>query len=114
MGYQTPFMILNDAIHMLKEKKYQKKFCEDLYNAAIVSRRSTTISIGNHCNPVKALVSKHADCSRIIYCGQNSFFEIDNLETKDIKDNQSFYKSVLGELDGVTKRLKQKIKEANI
>lgn len=77
MGYMTPFMILNDAVDLLKDKKNAVKFGNDLRSAACnTNENERTISIGPHYNPVTALRTKHMNDKRVLFCGENMFIDI--------------------------------------
>lgn len=113
MGYMTPFMLLNDGAHLLDDEENQKQFCEDISSATRnLHSKQLTISIGNYCNPVTALKPQHADVSCILYCGQNSFFDIyDQAEDLHIESNLSFYEKVAKESIEQGKALLKKVKD---
>lgn len=111
MGYMTPFMFLNDGIHLLKKDSNKIKFCNDIVEATCnIEHKNITISIDNFCNPVTALRSMHADIGRILYCGQNSFFDIldvtfNNIESLEFVANEAIRQG---------KELKRKVKELKL
>lgn len=85
MGYQTEFMVLNDAASEIRQ--YPVEFAERIYEACTGNlfyekkrKRNleyvpdrVTIPLGNHCNPITALRPHHADERRIIISHCNAF-----------------------------------------
>jgi hypothetical protein len=114
MGYMTPFMILNDGISQLKDKKIAIKFAEDIYSAACnIHENKRTISLGNFSNPVIALRPKHADDIRVIYCGQNMFIDVSDCRELDYyaKRNQlELFEEIVDSSIDSLKSIKEEIK----
>lgn len=99
MGYLTTFTIYNDGVHLLKDKKYQKKFCEDLYSAASRTReKEEIISIGCFVNAITAHPPRHAD-DRTIYVHMGNCTTEINAFSKGterlVKENPIFAKKIL-------------------
>lgn len=70
MGYNTTMVILNDALHLIRE---DKEFGKKVYDAALVvtNRGRQDISSGNHCNAATVIESHHADHMKLIAVGGN-------------------------------------------
>ncbi len=113
MGYLTTFTIYNDAVHMLKDKKLQQKFCEALYYAAI-GDNVCDVSLGNHCNAVKVQKHRHADDWTIYLHSGNTLIEM-NEYSKETKQFLNYRPDVFERdvafMAGVVKGLKKLIKE---
>lgn len=87
MGYQTEFLILNDAAHLIKELPLE--FAEKIYDACLDGHHSYkeykrrgyrpdtySMSLGNHCNPIVASCPQHADVTKVYIAGQNDMTNV--------------------------------------
>lgn len=87
MGYQTEFLILNDAAHMIKE--HPLEFAEKIYDACLDGEHSRneykrmgyypdtySMSLGNCCNPIVASRPQHADVTKVYIAGQNDMINV--------------------------------------
>ena len=124
MGYNVHIQLSMDGIDMLKDEKLQKKFCDDLYAAAMNNRNPAGIDIGlgGFCNFGKVLSSGHADVFRIFCAHRNSFGEMypDDKHNQNINSDGIFnhaYKYMIKLLPKKIKEyvnyLKEKDKEFN-
>jgi len=74
MGYNTTLVIMNDALHQIKE---DKDFGRKVYEAALVidrqenRQRGVDISSGCHCNAATVIEQHHADSTAVIAVGGN-------------------------------------------
>jgi hypothetical protein len=74
MGYNTPVLILNDAMDNLKtDADVGRKMYEAMLETPHPSKRvnGVSFSIGNHCNGGMVLPSAHADDVQVIAVGYN-------------------------------------------
>ena len=71
MGYNTTIIVLNDALHQIKE---DEEFGRKVYNAALIVSRGKPIDIpsGNHCNAATVVETHHADQIKLIAVGGNA------------------------------------------
>jgi hypothetical protein len=82
MGFNTPVLILNDAMHGLKT---DPEIGSKMYDAILRTQRvlnrgyGVDFSIGNHCNGGHALASEHADHVQIIAVGGNTMRNLTTL-----------------------------------
>lgn len=87
MGYQTEFMILNDAADLIR--KYPNEFAEKIYDACLDGEYSHkayeyhgyypdtySMSLGNYCNPIVASRPQHADVTKVYIAGQNDMINV--------------------------------------
>lgn len=71
MGYNTTLVVLNDALHQIKE---DKEFGAKVYSAALRvsgNLRPIDISAGMHCNAATVIETHHADTIKLIAVGGN-------------------------------------------
>lgn len=70
MGYNSTLIVLNDALHQIKD---DKEFGEKVYNAVLTVNRGKPVDIysGNHCNAATVIETHHADSLRLIAVGGN-------------------------------------------
>lgn len=69
MGFNTTVVVLNDALHEIKN---DPDFGRKLYDAVLcVQRGPQDVSAGNHCNAVSVIESHHADGFHLIAVGGN-------------------------------------------
>jgi hypothetical protein len=74
MGWNSTLVVLNDALHQIKE---DKSFGEKVYNAvgklSLLPNCSglVDISAGNHVNAAHAVETHHADRTALVAVGQN-------------------------------------------
>ena len=70
MGYNTTLVILNDALHEIRD---DKEFGRKVYDATLSVGRigPTDISSGYHANAATVIESHHADYIRLIAIGGN-------------------------------------------
>jgi hypothetical protein len=67
MGYNTPVLILNDAVHLLpKDPDLGKKLA-----AACLNSRGVTVPVVNHVNAITVLPAQHADTVQVLAFGGN-------------------------------------------
>jgi hypothetical protein len=69
MGYNTAAIILNDGMDQLKKDPDTGKKIHD--GILMTMQGPQTIPLGNHCNPVMLLPSRHADEDQIVIVGGN-------------------------------------------
>ena len=74
MGFNTTLIVLNDALHLIKE---DKEFGRKVYDATLMvdqslDNKGVDISSGNHCNAATVIESHHADGYRLIMVGGNT------------------------------------------
>lgn len=70
MGYNTPVLILNDAMHMLEtDPKVGRKMYEAIGES--YGGKGVSFGIGNYCNGGYALPSMHADDVQVVAIGGN-------------------------------------------
>lgn len=82
MGYNTPVLILNDAMEGLKtDPNVGKKLYDAIGETQLREYRQNgrSFSIGNHANGGLAFESRHADEAQIIAVGGNCMTRITNL-----------------------------------
>ena len=80
MGFLTPILIRNDAVHLFKDKKMQKQICEKLFYATC-EREAGHISLhhpkgGIDINPIETLGTRHADVQRVIVISGNGWVDL--------------------------------------
>jgi hypothetical protein len=87
MGFQTEFMILNDAAHMIKERPVE--FADKIYDACLDGEASHkeykyrgyypdtySMSLGNYCNPIVVSRPQHADVNKVYIAGKNDMINV--------------------------------------
>lgn len=86
MGFQTEFMILNDAAHLIKD--HPEEFAQKIYDACLgtsfMSKHwsgdfypdNVSLGLGNHCNPIVVNRSHHADDVRVLISGHNDMTDV--------------------------------------
>jgi hypothetical protein len=87
MGFQTEFMILNDAVDMVR--KYPMEFAKKIYDACLDGSHvyqmrkelgyypdTYSMSLGNHCNPIVASRPQHADVMKVYIAGHNDMINV--------------------------------------
>jgi hypothetical protein len=89
MGFLTPVLIRNDAIDMIKDPKYSKQFCEDLFRSCI-ERKPSDISIGGFANPVEVMGCKHANEPRLLVVMGNTMVEINPYDDESVSKKSDF------------------------
>ena len=76
MGFNTTMIVLNDALHLIKD---DPKFGQKVYDAVNQRHgreceRPTDISVSGHCNAASVVESHHADGYRLILVGGNTAY----------------------------------------
>lgn len=115
MGFLTPILVYNDYIHILENKKLQKKICEEIYSVCLQNKEQDII-ITN----MKSLGCRHADHSRVIIVHGNTWKDITKESYKEINRIDDGYIEYLEEckriiesdLDSLKSRIKQ-LKQRN-
>lgn len=101
MGFNTPVLILNDAMENLRTDPLVGT---KLYNAIMHSTspkyrdRGVDFSIGNHCNGGLVLPSKHADETQVIAVGGNYMRSVYSGYYLDMMDSVKICKAVADSL----------------
>lgn len=71
MGYNTPVLLLNDALdEMRNDPTFAKRIVEASATAAMWGK-PIDVSAGSHCNAATVLPSAHADFVQVIAFGGN-------------------------------------------
>jgi hypothetical protein len=73
MGYLTPILFSNDAYDQFK--KNPEETTKNIL-AAMDSREDQSYGVGNHCNPMDALATRHADEHSVIVFWGNTWFDL--------------------------------------
>lgn len=101
MGYNTPVMILNDAMSNLKT---DADVGRKMYEAMLLSsrpeyrNRGVDFSIGNHCNGGMVLPSRHADETRLIAVGGNYMTDIGSVWGASMDDPEALCRALAEKL----------------
>src|SRR5439155_25660805 len=75
MGFNTTVVVLNDALHHIRD---DKDFGMKLYNAVtMIGRGWQDVSAGSHCNAARVIETHHADCMHAVLVGGNSGVDLD-------------------------------------
>ena len=87
MGYQTEFLVLNDAVDQIK--KYPQEFANKIYDAciggdALRNKYKATgyfpdtysMSLGSYANPIVASKPEHADVTKVYIAGKNNMINV--------------------------------------
>ena len=82
MGYNTPILILNDALGELE--KYPNQFVTGIVQ---VMDRGGDVPVGNHCNPVHVMQSQHADVFRLLLVQGNQMDELSEYVVDKMPDD---------------------------
>lgn len=72
MGFNTSVVILNDALHVIKE--HGQEFSEQLVNTILrqnINKVPTDVPCHNHCNVAQVILSQHADNTQLLAVGGN-------------------------------------------
>lgn len=82
MGYNTVMMVLNDALHLIKEdKEFGRKIYDATYEAASGFKR-VDISSHGYCNVATVISCQHADIAQVVVVGGNYGTNIGNFWTR--------------------------------
>jgi hypothetical protein len=73
MGFNTPILVLNDALGQIGDNP--EEFTEAVISMA-KNREPTVESVGNHVNPVSSVGAAHADQLRILYSKGNRMVDL--------------------------------------
>jgi hypothetical protein len=70
MGFNTTVVVLNDALHQIRD---DKEFGAKLYSAVLEIARGKTVDIsaGGHCNAATVIEQHHADGLHAVLVGGN-------------------------------------------
>ena len=71
MGYNSTIIVMNDALHRIKDDADFGKKVHDAILKLNVSRRPVDISSGGYINAAVAVETHHADCVAVVAVGQN-------------------------------------------
>ena len=76
MGFNSTVIVLNDALHLIREDKdFGRKLADAISHLSlgpdVVGRYGVDISSGGHCNAATAIESHHADMNAIVAVGGN-------------------------------------------
>ena len=113
MGYQTVFMILNDAGHLVKQNQEQviQNINEAMSGVRMHREQSRDFSIGYHSSAMKAFQAQHADIPQVFLAHGNDLVRLgygsDLTEEKDLK----YRKECLKVIKNMVKREEEIIKE---
>lgn len=70
MGFNTTVVVLNDALHQIRD---DKEFGVKLYDAVtVVGRGGKDVSAGNHGNAARVIETHHADGLHAVIVGGNT------------------------------------------
>lgn len=90
MGYNTAFLILNDAANqLLKDPDVGRKMHEAMLSSSLpeYAVKGVGFSIGNHSNGGMVLPSRHADDVQLIAVGYNYMRRLADVYHVDITDS---------------------------
>jgi hypothetical protein len=107
MGYNTVVLVLNDASSAIENNA--QDFASGVVRA-MSNFKETTVSLGNHGNPVTVMPTFHANSTKFFCAGGNSIYEITNFNDdflNKLKHSQYLRKSVKEDL----KTLKERVKD---
>jgi len=74
MGYVTPILFSNDAMDVFE--KYPEETVKNILEAMTETRKEQSFPVGNHCNPMQALPSRHMDEYGLIHFGGNTWIDL--------------------------------------
>ena len=89
MGFNTPVLILNDALEELKARpeEFIAKLCKEADELTYPNALGVqSISVGNHCNPVQVLRKGHSSETRLLVSYGNLMLEISRPELESLSD----------------------------
>ena len=89
MGFNTPVLILNDALEELKAspEEFVAKLCKEADKLTYPNALGVqSISVGNHCNPVQVLRKGHSSETRLLVSYGNLMLEISRPELESLSD----------------------------
>lgn len=67
MGFNTPVLILNDALHLIEnDSQFGKKIAD-----AAANNKTTDIGVGGHANAATVYPAEHADIVQVMAFGGN-------------------------------------------
>ena len=91
MGFNTPVLILNDALEELKAspEEFVAKLCKEADGLTYPNALGVqSISVGNHCNPVQVLRKGHSSETRLLVSYGNLMLEIFHSELESLSDTE--------------------------
>lgn len=71
MGFNTPVLILNDALHLIEnDREFGKNIAKAIFSA-YARQQPIDIGVSGHCNAATVLPPAHADVVQVIAFGGN-------------------------------------------